>query len=112
MKFKVKPTQKENWRYIAFEVLSEANFSEKDITRALISSVIKLLGEVGASKTNIWLLEYSGNSKTGIIRCSHKAVNSVVASMTGLAKIDDKKAAFLVLGVSGTIKKLKEKYFK
>ena len=111
MKFRVKPSMKENWRYIAFELISEAEpASEKDITRAILNSVTRLLGEVGASKTNIWLLEYSKGK--GLIRCSHTAVTNVVASVTTITEINDKRALLHVLGVSGTIKKAKEKYLK
>jgi ribonuclease P/MRP protein subunit POP5 len=109
MKFKVKPTMRENWRYIAFELISEAKpVSEKDITRAILNSLIRLLGEVGSSKTNIWLLEYSEGK--GLIRCSHTAVTEVMAAITTITTVNDKKAAVHVLGVSGTIKKAKEKW--
>lgn len=111
MKFKIKPSMKENWRYIAFELISEAKpVSEKDITRAIINSIIRLLGEVGASKTNVWLLEYSKGK--GLIRCSHTAVTDVVASVTTITEINNKRAMLHVIGVSGTIKKAKEKYLK
>jgi ribonuclease P/MRP protein subunit POP5 len=109
-KFRVKSTQKENWRYIAFELITKSKFSEKDIVRAIINSILRLLGEAGASETNMWLIEYNPTQLNGIIRCSHKALTKVIGSITTVTSINENTAAFNVLGVSGTIKKAKQKY--
>ncbi|HIJ97464.1 TPA: ribonuclease P protein component 2 [archaeon] len=111
VKFKVKPSQKENWRYIAFELISNANFTDKDIVRAITSANLRLYGEVGTSEENLWLIEYNANKKSGIIRCSHKAQQKVIAALTIITKINEQDSVFNILGVSGTIKKTKEKYF-
>ena len=123
VKFKVKPSQKENWRYIAFELISNANFTDKDIVRAITGANLRLYGEVGTSVENLWLIEYDAQNKRGIVRCSHKAQQKVIAALTIITKInaltsissqklgDGQDAVFNVLGVSGTIKKTKEKYF-
>lgn len=111
-KFRVKPTMKANWRYIVFEIISKTSVKEQDVVRAIISSILRLFGELGASKTNVWLIEYDSKTKRGIVRCSHKAVQTVVASMTIVTKIGEQEAVFVVKGVSGTIKKAKEKYLK
>jgi len=109
-KFRVKPSQKANWRYIFFELLSERAVGEQDVVKAVINSILRLLGELGASKTNIWLIEY--NTGKGILRCSHKALQNVVAAITTITRIGESTAAFNVLGVSGTIKKGREKWLK
>ena len=109
-KFRVKPTMKENWRYIVFELLSKTAIKEQDVVRAITGSILKMFGEFGASKTNVWLIEYDSKTKKGIVRCSHKAVETVVASVTLITKIVESEAAFVVKGVSGTIKKAKEKF--
>lgn len=109
-KFRVKPTQKENWRYIAFELISDSKFEEKDVARGMVNSILRFLGELGASRTNIWMLDFLPAKQRGIIRCSHTAVRDVVASITLVSKIEDKKSSFNVLGVSGTVKKCRVKY--
>ena len=111
VKFKVKPSQQENWRYIAFELISEANVSEKDVVRALTSANLRLYGEVGTSEENLWLIEFDLQNKRGIVRCSHKTQQKVIAAMTAITKINEQDAVFNILGVSGTIKKTREKYF-
>ena len=109
-KFKVKASQKENWRYIAFRVLSESKPSEQELTRAVINSVTRLLGEIGASETNVWLLEYDKNKQNGIIKCSHDAQTRVLGAITTITKIGENPAALIALGTSGTIKKATQKY--
>ena len=111
VKFKVKPSQKENWRYIAFELVSNANFTDKDIVRAITGANLRLYGEVGTSGENLWLIEYNADKKSGIIRCSHKTQQKVIAALTIITKINEQDVVFNILGVSGTIKKTKEKYF-
>ena len=109
-KFRVKPTMKETWRYIVFDLISKTSVKEQDVVRAITGSIPRMFGEFGASKTNVWLIEYDAKTKKGIVRCSHKAVQTVVASVTTITKIGDVEAAFVVKGVSGTIKKAKVKF--
>ena len=110
VKFKVKPTQKETWRYIGFEVISEGRPGEKDIVKATIQSILRMFGEEGASETNVWLIEYNEKKKLAILRCSNKAQTKVLGALTAVTKIDDSRTVFNTLGVSGTIKKLKQNY--
>lgn len=112
VKFRVKPSQKENWRYVAFEIISDATFADRDIVRAVASANLRLYGEVGTSEENLWLIEYDPQNKRGIIRCSHKTQQKVISALTIITKINEQDAVFNVLGVSGTIKKVKGKYFK
>ena len=112
VKFKVKPSQKENWRYIAFELISNANFTDKDIVRAITSANLRLYGEVGTSEENLWLIEFDKEKQRGILRCSHKAQQKVLAALTAITKINEQDVVFNVRGVSGTIKKATDKYLK
>lgn len=109
VKFKVKASQKENWRYIGFEVISEFKLDENDITRAITNSIFRFFGEIGAAETNIWLIEYNVERKRGIFRCSNSALTKVLGAVTTIDKIGDKKAILNTLKVSGTIKKLRKK---
>ncbi|HIK01880.1 TPA: ribonuclease P protein component 2 [archaeon] len=110
VKFKVKPTLKENWRYISFELLSENKISEKQIVSEMLNSILSFLGELGASNANLWLIEYDSKTSSGIVRCSNKALTEVIASLATITSIGGSRTTFRVLGVSGTIKKTKDKY--
>jgi len=106
VKFRVKPTQKENWRYIAFRVLSKKVVKEDEVVKTIVNSLTHFLGELGASDANSWLMSYDEKKQEGILRCSRDAIKKVVASITLVPKL-----VFLVLGVSGTIKGVRKKYF-
>jgi RNase P/RNase MRP subunit POP5 len=90
-------------RYLAFKIISESVFSADDIVHCIWRTLLSLFGEVGGSRTNFWLIEYS-ESGHGILRCTHtsvdimKSVLATVIELKGFALIID------VLGVSGTIK--------
>jgi len=112
MKFKVKASQKENWRYIAFELVGTGIFSEQDIVKAVTGANLRLYGEVGTSEENLWIIEFDSEKQRGIIRCSHKAQQKVLAALTAITKINEQDVVINVRGVSGTIRKCKEKYLK
>jgi ribonuclease P/MRP protein subunit POP5 len=90
-------------RYIAFKIISESVFSADDIVHCIWRMLLSLFGEVGGSRTNFWLIEYS-ETGYGILRCTHtsvdvmKSVLSTIIELKGFALIID------VLGISGTIK--------
>ncbi len=106
-KFKIKSSQKENWRYIGFEVISDNAPDEKEIIKSITSAILRFVGEVGASETNVWLIEYDEKRKRGIFRCSNRALTKVLGAITTISNVAEKPAVFNTLGVSGTIKKLK-----
>ena len=73
---------------------------------------MRLHGEVGTSEENLWLIEFDQEKQCGILRCSHKAQQKVIAALTIITKINEQDVVFNVRGVSGTIKKAKAKYLK
>jgi len=112
VKFKVKPSQKENWRYIVFELVTTGVFYDQDIVKAITAANLRLYGEVGTSEENLWLIEFDAEKQRGILRCSHKAQQKVIAALTVITKINEQDVVINVRGVSGTIKKATEKYLK
>jgi ribonuclease P/MRP protein subunit POP5 len=73
---------------------------------AVWGAVLQLFGEYGASQTNLILMKHNLEPNYAILRCSHKAVDIVKASITTATRINDKPVALRVSGVSGTIKGL------
>jgi len=107
----VAPTLREKNRYISFQVISEEGeeFTYSDLESAIWNTMLDFLGEEGVSKTSVWLLKDSWNQKkqTGIIRCNHKSVQDVIASMGLIDRLGDNRITFKILKVSGTIKSIK-----
>lgn len=83
--------------------------NERSFHNALWYSIIRLFGEYGASQANISFIEYNEEMKYAIIRCSHKALPMVQASIVAVTKVDGEDAAMYVLLVSGTLKSLRRK---
>jgi RNase P/RNase MRP subunit POP5 len=87
-------------------------FDEHTVLDAIYSSLLRLFGEVGASKANIKLIESFPEKNQLIIRCSHLMLEKVRASITSITEINKKETAIHVLDVSGTLKALSKKIKK
>jgi ribonuclease P/MRP protein subunit POP5 len=96
-------------RYLALRVLSEHSVSREDVVDAVWSAVLRLFGEYGASQASLTFIEYNSERSWGIVRCSHRAVEMVRASVASVTEINEKPAAIDVVGVSGTLKALRKR---
>jgi len=96
-------------RYLVIKVEGEEPFEEQDIRDAVWSAVLQLFGEYGASRAGLFLVEYDKQKEQGVLRCSHKALTMVQASVASVAKIKDKPVALHVLRISGTLRALRRK---
>ncbi len=112
----------ERHRYIVFEIISERNdINEDNIKSTLWNQIFRLFGEFGTSQTGLWIIYYDKENKRGVIRTSLKYYENVRAALVMITSIfgkqdersgrKDHDVIFHVLGVSGTIKTIKEKYF-
>lgn len=101
--------KREKRRYLALEVVSKQPLDEQVLLDAIQSSVYRLFGEYGVSKASLKLIQIVPEKRQFVIRCSHKALEQVRASIASITKIDGKIGAIHVLGVSGTLKALSNK---
>ena len=104
------PTQRERNRYIAFKLISDSRFKREEVVKAVWDTVLRFLGESGASRTSLWLMDWSDEKQNGILKVNHNSVDEVRAALALLKDINKENCIPHVLGVSGTIKKSKEKY--
>jgi len=74
---------------------------------AVWNAILQLFGEYGASQTNFILMKYNLEPNYAILRCSHKALDMVKASLASITQTKGKHVAMRVLGVSGTLKALR-----
>ncbi|MBN2251190.1 MAG: ribonuclease P protein component 2 [Candidatus Altiarchaeota archaeon] len=110
----LKPTLREKNRYIAFEIVSEEKHPREVIVKALWNAVLRFLGESGAGKTSLWIMDWDEEVQKGIIKVNHRETDNVKAALTLMKEIrksDGNKNAciYRTLTVSGTLKKLREK---
>lgn len=104
--------KKDRRRYILIKVDCSKTPDEKGFLSALWSSVTRLFGEYGASQADISLIEYNEGMKYAIVRCSHRALQIVRASIVAITRINNEEAAMHVLLVSGTLKSLRRKMLR
>ncbi|MHA1860424.1 MAG: Rpp14/Pop5 family protein [Candidatus Asgardarchaeia archaeon] len=107
------PTLREKKRYIAFQVISEEGeeFSYSDLESAIWNKLLDFLGEYGVSKTSVWLLKdtWEQDKQIGILRCNHKSVQPVIASLGLIDRLGDNRITIKILNISGTINSIKKK---
>jgi len=97
-------------RYLALKIVSEGTVTEGELTKALWDAVLRLFGEYGASQTGLLLVEHNGERKYAVLRCRHKALELIRASVASITELKGKPAALHVMGVSGTLKALHKKF--
>jgi len=97
------------WRYLALRVLSPQPVPRGDLTDAVWDAVLRLFGEHGASRANLGLVEHDPDGNRAVLRCPHTALDMVRASLASITEIRGKPVAIHVVGVSGTLKSLRER---
>lgn len=108
----IRPSLKEKKRYIVFEVHSDYDISPEKLIDAVNKSCLEFMGLLHFGKSGIILLRNQFSKNTGIIKVNNKYVDYVKASLQLISEIDDKKVNIDVIGVSGILKKAREKFSK
>lgn len=106
------PTLREKKRYIAYQVVSEQKVLFSDLTNAMWHSILGFLGELETAHARIWVMKdsYNEEKQTGIIKCSHVAVEQVRSALALIQRIGDTRTVIKILGVSGTLKGARRKF--
>ena len=104
------PSLRAKKRYLAFELICEEPANRSDLIKEVMSSVSALLGDVIASECDIKVLGFEDCK--GVIQCAHTRVKETRASLAALTKINGKRATLHILGTSGTIKRVNEKFIQ
>jgi ribonuclease P/MRP protein subunit POP5 len=107
------PALRERRRYLAYEIISEEKFQLADLVNAVWMSTLNFLGELGTAKAGIWIVKdvYDPERKTGLIRCNHLYVEHVRTALALVQRIGDAPLIIRVVGISGTMKAAKKKFF-
>ena len=93
-------------RYLALKLAGEQSVSREDLMKTLWDAIIQLFGEYGASQTDLALIRFNSERNYVVVRCSHKALELVKASIASITEINGEPAAIYIQRVSGTLKAL------
>ena len=107
------PTLREIHRYLAYQVVSESRVPFPELTNTIWGSILSFLGELGAAKANVWIIKdtYDEEKQIGLIRCNHTSVEQVRSALALISRIGDTRVIVKVLGISGTMKAARKKFF-
>ncbi len=101
---------RERNRYLACAVDCASPVSSAAFGKQVFAATLRFLGEIGTSKTSLRVIDFDEKKQQGIVKCTHATVDEVRATLALISDIERNPAAVRVLGVSGTIKKTREKY--
>ncbi|BAA30588.1 ribonuclease P protein component 2 [Pyrococcus horikoshii] len=104
------PTLRDKNRYIAFEIISDGDFTKDEVKELIWKSSLEVLGETGTAIVKPWLIKFDPNTKTGIVRCDREYVEYLRFALMLVSEFNGKRLIIRTLGVSGTIKRLKRKF--
>ncbi|MDD5417193.1 MAG: Rpp14/Pop5 family protein [Candidatus Aenigmarchaeota archaeon] len=107
------PTLRSRKRYIAFQLITEKKALAVDVFTGINHALLNFLGEFGMADADVWMSKanYEEEKQIGIIKCNHTSVEHVRLALALIQRIGDSRALVNVLGVSGTIKAAKKKFF-
>lgn len=107
------PSLREKKRYLVFEIISDDKITNlNSISNAILDSCHNFLGEIGMAKAGLLILDdkYNKEKQRGIIRVNNKMVNHLKGSLCFIKQIDNKQVIIKSVGVSGILKKAKDKF--
>ncbi|MFH0986726.1 MAG: Rpp14/Pop5 family protein [Candidatus Micrarchaeota archaeon] len=102
------PTMREKRRYIVLKAEAESltvKFTKEEIERALKTAAFEWLGILGVVETGFWVISADEREQEAVVRCNHESIDRVQAVMCLIDRVNNKKARFHTLNVTGTIKK-------
>jgi len=104
---------REKKRYVAFGIISEEKIDFGNLVNALWSHILDLFGEVNTGDINFWLVKdvWDKEKQRGLVKCNHKHVAEVRLALALVDRIGDAEVSIRTIGVSGTMKSARKKYF-
>jgi ribonuclease P/MRP protein subunit POP5 len=110
----LKISLKERKRYLVFELISDEKLkvNQKQIIEIISKQLLKLYGEIGASRTHFWLHSFDPVSRKGLIEYRNETSNLIRSSLSSITEIENMPVILNTLGISGTIKTARRKYLK
>ena len=103
----VKPSLREKKRYLVFEVLSNTKVEAQTAAKTLWNAVLGFVGELGAAKMGLIVLNDQYSKQKGIVKVAHNMVDELKASLALITSIEGRPATVRSITVSGNLNKAK-----
>ena len=72
---------REKNRYIVFRINCDKKLERAGVVKSIVSSQLRLFGETGSARHNMWIMDFEEEASQGIVKCAHKSVDEVKASI-------------------------------
>jgi ribonuclease P/MRP protein subunit POP5 len=105
---KIMPSLREKNRYIVYKISSSSKIAQKKAENALYDGIVRFLGEFKAAEASVRLIDW--NNQKGIIKTNSKFKDKIISAMILMSKIGETNVNINTIGVSGTIKKARNKF--
>jgi ribonuclease P/MRP protein subunit POP5 len=106
----IRPSLKERKRYVIFEVISDKEISQDEVINALSKACLEFMGTLQYGKAGMLALKNQFQGNKGIVRINHIYVDYLKAALMMITEINGKKVNIRVTGVSGILKKARNKF--
>jgi len=107
-----KPSQREKKRYIVYEIKSAEEFQFPAVKKTISEACYKYIGEFGVNKARLNIMANTYSDNKGIFRCTNRQANDVKECIGMIKEINGKKASMDIIGISGILKKAKNKFLR
>lgn len=107
------PSLRPKHRYLVFEVIADKPVELAEIVQAIWETAHRLFGEAGTAEFELWIPGnlYDRTKGRGLVRCTHDSVEKVRLVLASVRTAPTQQTVLKILGVTGTIKSAKRKYF-
>ena len=96
-------------RYVVISIITkEIGVNVQSIKTKVWQTYQKLYGISGSSSAGLYFEHFDENLQSGIIRCSHDSLPSLLTILALITKVDDKDVLLYPSYVSGVINKAKK----
>lgn len=104
----MKPTLRENYRYIAVKIFSDSHLVKEDLDSILKNEVLLLVGKIHYPKIMPKVAYFDYPNQKAIIRCLNQGVEELKVALALITSNEGKRLHIQSIYTSGTIKKAKE----
>ena len=107
-----KPSQREKKRYIVYEIKATEKFEFSAVKKTIFDVCHKYIGEFGVYKARLNIMANTYSNNKGIFRVTNRQANDVKECIAMIKEINGKKASMDIIGISGILKKAKNKFLR
>ncbi|MBR9699047.1 hypothetical protein GOV09_01150 [Candidatus Woesearchaeota archaeon] len=109
---KLRPSQRERKRYIVYQIQSQDKFSFAQVSKAIQQTSLRLLGEFGWERANMYIIKNTFSNNQGMLRVNNKMLNDTKKALLLVKSVAGKKIILNIKGISGILKKAKNKFLR